>query len=491
SERHSIPPLEGILVSRVETEAGFRHGGVPDGIIRPSSAPGPGTSTAVEALSRSAPNSPKRVGAGGSKRGSLSTTVKNLLGTKDGLENLRASLQGDDKCNPDGAAGATAKAVAAVRAARANQGDPAGGGGRGRGAGVAMMMPEAVARAAGQGAAGAAAARLSGALRPSSAPSPATTAPVSKKASVFGGLVQTLVESNSMNWLSTGKLGSNRMPVEGGAGDSDDSTEDREPELEILLVDPQGLVRWVLPRLKERHFAVTVAHSAEEAMEMIHEGFFQVAVVDLHMPGMSGTDFCRQVRTHEVESTTATHSTGAGNHGGGGRGGGRDPGARAGGGGQSLPANGDDEESTPRLPATKLLLHTTSAGSVRLDELEAFLEEGLVEQYVPHPLDLSTLFDFLKLFEEDDDQYGTRKMSSLLANPENSNRGMFEPSSNRVGIVRDGSSSGAPIPRQAPGEAGFVARLLGVSREPPRPSVEDVASTFFEVKGRSREAHAA
>lgn len=33
---------------------------------------------------------------------------------------------------------------------------------------------------------------------------------------------------------------------------------------------------------------------------------------------------------------------------------------------------------------------------------------------MPHPLDVSTLFDFLKLFEEEDDQHGTRKMSALL-----------------------------------------------------------------------------
>lgn len=45
---------------------------------------------------------------------------------------------------------------------------------------------------------------------------------------------------------------------------------------------------------------------------------------------------------------------------------------------------------------------------------QEFLEEELVEEYVPHPLDVSTLFDFLKLFEEEDDQYGTRKMSALL-----------------------------------------------------------------------------
>lgn len=45
---------------------------------------------------------------------------------------------------------------------------------------------------------------------------------------------------------------------------------------------------------------------------------------------------------------------------------------------------------------------------------QAFLEEGLVEEYLPHPLDVGTLFDFLKLFGEEDDQSGTRKMNSLL-----------------------------------------------------------------------------
>lgn len=38
-----------------------------------------------------------------------------------------------------------------------------------------------------------------------------------------------------------------------------------------------------------------------------------------------------------------------------------------------------------------------------------------MEEFVPHPLDLSTLFDFLKLLEEgDDDPHGHRKMSTIL-----------------------------------------------------------------------------
>lgn len=196
ARQHHAPALQGILVSRVESDDDIDDdGGDING--RPSSAPGPAragstarspevffrsasragsTNAAIDGLSQSAPSSPKSPG--------LSGTVRKLLGTKDGLAQLRASLRDDDDVdNPEG--GTAAAAARAVRAAMGNSSKS-----------IAMSKREAVARAAGQGPAGIAAARLSGALaknRPSSAPSPAA---VSKKASVFGGLVQTLVESN-------------------------------------------------------------------------------------------------------------------------------------------------------------------------------------------------------------------------------------------------------------------------------------------------------
>ena len=150
-----------------------------EGFFPPASGPESENAAIDGGISRSAPNSPKRPG--------LSGTVKKLLGTKDGLAQLRASLQGDDEDGDDENSGA--RAVAAARAITAAMGSS--------GRAVAVTKGEAVARAAGQAAAGVAAARLSVALRqkrrPSSAPSPAA---VSKKSSVFGGLVQTLVESN-------------------------------------------------------------------------------------------------------------------------------------------------------------------------------------------------------------------------------------------------------------------------------------------------------
>ncbi|CAB1117856.1 unnamed protein product [Ectocarpus sp. CCAP 1310/34] len=478
SARPNVTHLEDIRMSRVVADCDFN----PDEHAnrRSSSAPDPTaaaaawsgeansgettaaasvatTSTPVDRISRSTPNSPKGLAAGGertSKRRSLSVTIRNLLGTEGGLDKLRESLQ-EDEAN-------SGKAAAAAEAVRAAMRKTATGGDKGT---VSMHKHEAVARAAGQGTAGMAAARLTSGLflkRPSSAPSPA--AAVTKKASVFGGLVQTLVESNSMNWLGTGKVASNNSEEKGGdAGDSEEDTEESGQALEV-------------------------AHSAEEAMDMILEGYYQVAVVDLHMPRMSGTEFCRRVRAHELEVAAAVRSVNIN--------------GRAGQEGEGL--------NEPQ-PSTKLLLHTTSAGSVKFDDLEAFLEEDLVDEYVPHPLDLGTLSDFLKLFEEEDDQYGTRKMSALLeGGADKSNGGDSTSTVSKYcgdsagqavsGLVRSLSGknlAGADLgPQGGPVESGpvtFVARLFGAGRAPPPPppSMEDVGSTFFSVKGRSREAHAA
>lgn len=94
-------------------------------------------------------------------------------------------------------------------------------------------------------------------------------------------------------------------------------------------------------------YVLKVAHSAEEAMDMILEGCYQVAVVDLHMPRMSGTEFCRKVRAHELTTAAAVRSMNIGGRGG-----------------------QEGEELDDSQPSTKLLLHTTSAGSVTFDDLE-------------------------------------------------------------------------------------------------------------------------
>ena len=138
---------------------------------------------------------------------------------------------------------------------------------------------------------------------------------------------------------------------------------------------------------------------------------------------------------------------------------------------------------------------------------QAFLEEGLVEKYVPHPLDITTLFDFLKLFEEDDDQYGTRKMSVLLdgeayplkqtASSDGPGDGVgLVPTASR--LVRTMTETIGRTPRNAAKDsAAAVERERGGdgsstgpkwwfgSRMPPPPTVQDPASMFFQCRERT------
>ena len=147
---------------------------------------------------------------------------------------------------------------------------------------------------------------------------------------------------------------------------------------------------------------------------------------------------------------------------------------------------------------------------------QAFLEEGLVEKYVPHPLDITTLFDFLKLFEEDDDQYGTRKLGVLLdgeayprkqqqssssSPPDGGGVGLAPAASRLVRTMTD--AIGGRTPRNATADdAAAVERERGgedsskgskwwfAGRTPPPPTVQDVASTFFSVQGKENVAMA-
>lgn len=145
---------------------------------------------------------------------------------------------------------------------------------------------------------------------------------------------------------------------------------------------------------------------------------------------------------------------------------------------------------------------------------QAFLEEGLVKQYVPQPLDITILFDFLKLFEEEYDEHGVRKLSVLLAVGADGSRlpasqlaalgttattaagkvgaktvhlarsitgsarfGTFAKHGEALGGERSVNGVGDAV-----GRGGGVRRWWG-KRSPPPPSVDDLASNFFTVKG--------
>ena len=65
----------------------------------------------------------------------------------------------------------------------------------------------------------------------------------------------------------------------------------------ILVVDDEESVRDAMQALFEDcGFAVTVAESAEKALEVLRTDTIQIMFFDLMMPGMSGVDLCKEIR---------------------------------------------------------------------------------------------------------------------------------------------------------------------------------------------------
>ncbi len=68
-------------------------------------------------------------------------------------------------------------------------------------------------------------------------------------------------------------------------------------EYKVLIVDDDPNIISSLSRLSRgENFKVIGANSAEEALQVLKTGFFDVIVADENMPGMKGSDFILQVR---------------------------------------------------------------------------------------------------------------------------------------------------------------------------------------------------
>ncbi len=65
----------------------------------------------------------------------------------------------------------------------------------------------------------------------------------------------------------------------------------------ILVVDDEAPIRVTLERLLQRRgYAVMVARSGEEALPLIEQHTFDLLLLDLKLPGISGLDVARRAR---------------------------------------------------------------------------------------------------------------------------------------------------------------------------------------------------
>ncbi len=73
-----------------------------------------------------------------------------------------------------------------------------------------------------------------------------------------------------------------------------------QPKIRVLLVDDEEtLIEYMSKRLLKKGFDVKTAFSGQEALKVAEEAHFDVAVVDLKMPGMDGVE--TQRRLHEIQ----------------------------------------------------------------------------------------------------------------------------------------------------------------------------------------------
>lgn len=71
----------------------------------------------------------------------------------------------------------------------------------------------------------------------------------------------------------------------------------------ILVIDDEpALLKSVKERLELENYNVLTCQSAEQAVETLRRFAPDLMVVDLRLPGMSGLDFCRQVRASDGAS---------------------------------------------------------------------------------------------------------------------------------------------------------------------------------------------
>lgn len=73
-----------------------------------------------------------------------------------------------------------------------------------------------------------------------------------------------------------------------------------QPSIRILLIDDEEtLLEYMSKRLLKKGFTVKCSFSGEEALETAKKEHFDVAVVDLKMPGMDGVE--TQKRLHKIQ----------------------------------------------------------------------------------------------------------------------------------------------------------------------------------------------
>jgi two-component system nitrogen regulation response regulator GlnG len=77
----------------------------------------------------------------------------------------------------------------------------------------------------------------------------------------------------------------------------DDGREITMPLNRILVADDEESMRWVLSKaLKRKGFTVDLAQDGRQALSLIQDNSYDLAILDIKMPGISGLDLLDKIR---------------------------------------------------------------------------------------------------------------------------------------------------------------------------------------------------
>src|SRR5262245_37977289 len=81
------------------------------------------------------------------------------------------------------------------------------------------------------------------------------------------------------------------------------STPSDRPAGRILVADDEESIRWVLERAcTQQGLVVETVSDGAQALKALREGSFDVALVDIRMPELSGLDVLRQAREEHIDT---------------------------------------------------------------------------------------------------------------------------------------------------------------------------------------------
>ncbi len=73
--------------------------------------------------------------------------------------------------------------------------------------------------------------------------------------------------------------------------------------MNILLVeDEKGVAGFIKKGLEEEGYAIDLAMSGEEGLSLVSKNLYDLIILDIMLPGMSGIELCRRVRQMDIHS---------------------------------------------------------------------------------------------------------------------------------------------------------------------------------------------